>query len=128
MPHCRSCDSAYPRNMMIQGVGPRKDICARCGVEHGIVEKDEVPVLYEQGIANARMNLVARRYSPWFWLVILWSVWFVLIVSIDIWKWVILAILVLSTLTLPVLHITSSAKYAAAMAKLTPEYETPDGH
>jgi len=114
--------------MMIHGNGPRKDICVRCGVEKGLVEKEEVPVLYEKGLANARLNLVARRYSPWFWLVILWSVWFVLISSIAVWKWVILGILLLSTLALPVLHIISSAKYTAAVAKLTPEYETPEGH
>tara|TARA_B100001113_G_C21058857_1_gene600250 strand:+ start:563 stop:907 length:345 start_codon:yes stop_codon:yes gene_type:complete len=114
--------------MMIHGNGPRKDICARCGVEKGLVEKEETPVLYEKGLANARLNLVARRYSPWFWLVILWAVWFVLISSIAVWKWVILGILLISTLSLPVLHILSSAKYAAAMAKLTPEYETPKGH
>ena len=113
---------------MIHGIGPRKDICARCGVEKGLVEKEEVPILYEKGIANARLNLVARRYSPWFWLATLWSVWFIWIVSVPVWKWVVLGILVLSTLTLPILHITSSSKYAAAMAKLTPEYETPEGH
>ena len=114
--------------MMIHGNGPRKDICARCGVEKGLVEEADVPVLYEKSLANARLNLVARRYSPWFWLVVVWSIWIVMISSIAVWKWVLLGTLVIATLALPILHIISSAKYAAAMAKLTPDYEIPEGH
>ena len=42
---------------------PKTQVCVRCGVDHGLVTKEEVPVLFEKSTSSARFSTVARRYS-----------------------------------------------------------------
>ena len=72
MPTCRHCGSTYPREHFIHGNGPKTQVCVRCGVEQGLVSKEDVPVHFTKELANARFSAVARRYSiflyiPFFW-------------------------------------------------------------
>ena len=128
MPTCRHCGFTGSRVHFIHGVGPRKDVCARCGVERGIVSREEAPNFFSKEIASARWNLIARRWAPWFWLSVLWSLWVVLLSSISTWNWVSLSLLVILSLLLPVRHILTSASFNAELHKITPEYERPEGH
>ena len=112
----------------IHGNGPRKDVCANCGVNLGLTTKEEATNLFSNEVANARMNLVSRRWAPFFWIVILWNAWYFFLKDIEIWNWVIFGFLILITLTLPVSLLISSANYSAKIDEVTPEFKRPDGH
>lgn len=128
MPTCRHCGFTGGRENFIHGIGPRKDVCSRCGVNKGIVSTEEVPNYYSKEVASARWNLVARRWAPWFWVSILWSLWIVVLSSIQTWDWVSLCILIVISLLLPVRHILTSAAFNANLERITPDYERPKGH
>ena len=112
----------------IHGNGPRKDVCANCGVKMGLTTKEEAVNLFSNEVANARINLVSRRWAPLFWVVILWNCWFFFIKDIEIWNFVVLGILILFTLILPVFLLVTSASYSAKINQITPEYKRPKGH
>ena len=78
--------------------------------------------------SNARLNLVSRRWAPFFWIIVLWNAWFFFIKDVNIWNWVVFGALLIITLILPVLFLISSATYTANMEKITPEFKRPDGH
>ncbi len=128
MPTCRLCGFTGSRINFIHGNGPRKDVCAKCGVEKGLISEDEAKNLYSNNVANARLNLVSRRWAPFFWIGILWITWILFIKNVEIWNWVILGILILFTLTLPLFLIITSAKFSAKMNDVTPDYKRPKGH
>ena len=128
MPTCRHCRFTGNRMNFIHGNGPRKDICANCGVKLDLVSSEEATNLFSKEVANARLNLISRRWGPLFWIIILWNAWFFFIRTITIWNWVVFALLVLLTLTFPIFNLISSATYSAKLAKITPDYERPDGH
>lgn len=128
MPTCRLCAFTGERTHFIHGVGPRKDVCARCGVEQGFVSAEEAPNYYSKELAGARWNLVARRWAPWFWLSVLWSLWIVLLADVAGWNLVSLGILVIVSLLLPARHFLNSAAFNAELQKVTPDYERPKGH
>ena len=128
MPTCRHCYSVYTRDQFIHGIGPKSQVCVRCGVEKGLVTSEEAASLYDKSTANARFSAVARRWAPAMWLMILWSTWIGFLSSVDPWGWYVLALLILGTLALPVYMIFFGSKHMATMARLTPEYERPKGH
>ncbi len=128
MPTCRHCFGVYPRNQFIHGIGPRAQVCVRCGVEKGLVEPEEVPSLYDKSTTNARFSAISRRWAPVMWLTILWFVWIIELSSVSPWNWFTLALLIASTVGLPLYMLFFSGKHVADMARLTPEYERPKGH
>lgn len=128
MPACRLCSANYPREYFIHGVGPRKDVCVRCGVKHGMVEESEVPVLFDERTSMARLSLRARRYGAFLWIGILWGVWFSVLGDIAVWGLVSAIVLGLLTLILPIRFLLGSAAYQASLARLTPNYARPPGH
>ena len=128
MPACRHCQGTYPREYFIHGNGPRKDVCVRCGVDKGLVEESEVPAYYSKDLANARINLRARRYSGFLWIGVLWVIWISYFGNIPLWGMASGIALLLISLVLPVQFILGHAKYQAKLAHLTPSYERPKGH
>ena len=128
MPTCRHCGFTGDRMHFIHGNGPRKDVCAHCGVKMGLVSEEDAVNLFSNEVANARLNLVSRRWAPFFWVTLLWNAWFYYIMDVNNWNRVVFGILLLITLTLPVLFLISSATYSAKMEKVTPDYKRPDGH
>ena len=75
MPTCRLCASTYPREFFIHGNGQYTQVCVRCGVDKGLVNKEEVPVLFEKSTSSARFSTIARRYSIFLYLPFLWILW-----------------------------------------------------
>ena len=101
MPTCRLCFSVYPREQFIHGIGPKAQVCVRCGLENGLVTEEEVASLYNKSTANARFSALARRWSPLMWLSVLWIVWIVLLNEVDPWGLYTLILLALFTLVVP---------------------------
>ncbi len=121
MATCRVCRGVYPNDQFISGNGPRYLVCVKCGVDEGYVTADEVPGLYDDATAKARLALVARRFAPIGWLVIGWTLWSLYFTGIPLWGRASLVILVLVTLAIPVLLFLGTPKYQAELAKLTPK-------
>ena len=120
MPTCRLCFSVYPREQFIHGIGPKAQVCVRCGLERGLVTEEEVASLYNKSTANARFSALARRWSPLMWLSVLWIVWIVLLNEVDPWGLYTLILLALFTLVVPLYMFFFSSKHMAVMARLTP--------
>jgi hypothetical protein len=121
MPTCRLCRSIYPQEHFITGNGPRYLVCARCGVDHGYVTKEEVPQLYDDETVKARLAVIGRRYAPILWLVVGWVFWILFFSDLVLWGRASLVVLVIATLAVPVLHILGGAKYQANLHQLTPK-------
>ncbi len=129
MPTCRLCSSTYPREYFIHGNGPRKDVCVRCGVDHGYIDATEAPSLFDKSTAEARFGAYARRWSPVLWLSLLWILWGSLMSSIEVWGIFTLILLLIATLFTPFSMIfLSRSKHQATIQRLTPDYERPPGH
>jgi len=128
MPTCRHCYGTYNRDQFIHGNGPKAQVCVRCGVEKGLVAKEEVASLYDRSTANARFSALARRWSPLMWLSVIWIAWILYIKDVDPWGLYTLILLAVFTLLVPVYMFFFSSKHMAVMARLTPEYERPKGH
>ena len=128
MPTCRHCFGVFPRHQFIHGNGPRAQVCVRCGLDKGLVEKEEVSSLYNSEIANARFSHIARYWSPLVWIFAIWTAWILIIRSLEPWGLYSLVLLVIFTLIAPVWMFLNRVKYLAGLEKLTPEYETPKGH
>jgi hypothetical protein len=128
MPTCRLCSGTYPREFFIHGNGPKSQVCTRCGVEHGMVSKDNAPNLYDDTLKSARLSTVSRRYRPFLYLTVLWGLYITTVRSISPWGMYMLIMLTLLTLASLVLFITSGARYTSTLTRLTPDYERPKGH
>ncbi len=128
MPTCRHCYSTYAREQFIHGNGPKTQVCVRCGLDKGLVSKEEVASLYSDSTANARFSALARRWSPLMWLGVLWIVWIMYLGEVDPWGLYSLIVLGSFTLIVPVYMLFFSSKHLAVMSRLTPEYERPKGH
>jgi hypothetical protein len=128
MPTCRICSSKYPRNYFIHGVGPRTNVCVRCGVEQGFVTEEEAPTLFNNSQKNARFSAVARRYSFFLYLPVLWIFWSTSLSGVKPWGMYFLIVLILLTLLTPLWFIYRSSQFSGDMARLTPAYERPKGH
>jgi hypothetical protein len=128
MPLCRSCNGTYPREHFIHGNGPRTQICGRCGIEQGLISKDEAPLLFDDALVAARLSTVSRRWGPTITLLLGWSLWISVLSGVKPWGAYVLALLGLATLLLPAQLLFYRAKYAGDMARLTPAHERPKGH
>ena len=128
MPACRHCGSTYPREFFIHGVGPRAQVCAQCGLDKGLVTKEEVPLLFDQQLANARFSAVARRYSIFLYVPFLWALWGFTLSDIKPWGLFFLGLLIVLTLLAPVIFIYRGGRYSGDMARLSPAYDRPKGH
>ena len=128
MPTCRICSSKYPRNYFIHGIGPRTQVCVRCGVEQGLVTEEEAPNLFNTSQKNARFSVVARRYSFFLYLPILWIFWSTSLSGVAPWGMYFLIVLILLTLLTPLWFIYRSSQFSGDMARLTPAYDRPKGH
>lgn len=128
MPTCRICSSKYPRNYFIHGIGPRTPVCVRCGVEQGFVTEEEAPTLFNTSQKNARFSVVARRYSFFLYLPMLWIFWSTSLSEVTPWGMYFLIILIILTLLTPLWFIYRSSQFSGDMARLTPAHERPKGH
>jgi len=128
MPICRHCGSTYPREYFIHGNGPKTQVCVRCGVDMGLVTKEEVPVLFEKQTSSARFSTVARRYSIFLYLPFLWVLWGSTVSDVEPWGLFFLLLLIVLTLVAPVLFIYRGGQHSGDMARLTPSYDRPKGH
>ncbi len=128
MPACRHCGSTYPREFFIHGNGPMTQVCVRCGVDQGLVAKEDVPVLFEKSAASARFSAIARRYSIFLYLPFLWILWGSYLSDVKPWGLFFLGLLLLLTLAAPILFIYRGGQYSGDMARLTPAYDRPKGH
>lgn len=128
MPTCRHCGSTYPREFFIHGNGPKTQVCVRCGVDHGLVNQDEVPVLFDKSTSSARFSTVARRYSIFLYIPFLWTLWGMFLSDVEPWGVFFLGLLLLLTLLAPVLFLYRGGRFSGQMARLTPAYDRPKGH
>jgi len=128
MPTCRHCGSTYPREFFIHGNGPKTQVCVRCGVDQGLVRKEEVPVLFDKNTSSARFSAVARRYSIFLYLPFLWTLWGMFLADVQPWGLFFLGLLLLLTLLAPVLFLYRGGRFSGQMARLTPAYDRPKGH
>ncbi len=128
MPTCRFCSGTYPREFFIHGNGPRAQVCVRCAVEKKLISKEEAVNLYDDKLRNARLSIVARRYSMFLYIPVLWTLWIMFLSSVKPWGIYFLLILIALTLFAPVWFFIRSTQFAGDMARLTPAYETPEGH
>jgi hypothetical protein len=120
MATCRLCKGQYPTDQFIDGNGPRHLVCVRCAVEEGYLPAEDVPNLYDERTALARMSLFARRYGSIFWLFGGWIIWALFFQGIELWGNLLLVGLLLSTLLVPVLFFLRTAKFRAQLRQLTP--------
>jgi hypothetical protein len=128
MPTCRHCSSIYPRDYFIHGNGPRTQVCVRCGVEQGLITAEEAPTLFNTSQKNSRFSIVARRYSFFLYLPILWIFWSTSLSGVEPWGMYFLIVLILLTLVSPLWFIYRASQFSGDMARLTPAYERPEGH
>ena len=127
MPACRHCGSTYPREFFIQGNGPRAQVCAQCGLDQGLVTREEVPILFEKQLATARFSAVARRYSIFLYIPFLWALWGFTLSDVQPWGLFFLGLLIVLTLLAPVIFIYRGGRYSGDMARLSPDYDRPHG-
>ena len=109
MPVCRLCKQNYPQSQFITGNGPRYQVCARCGVEHGLADPEDTPQLYSDEILNARLSL----YMGWILFLSIGR-------GIELWSGLFFGVLAISSLIIPVLHIMGKTRFLAELAKITP--------
>ena len=128
MPICRLCSGTYPRETFIHGNGPNTQVCSRCGIEHGLVSKEDVANFYDDTLKSARLSTVTRRYRLFLYLTVLWGIYITTIRGVNPWGWYMLIMLTLLTLASIVLFFTSAARYSSNLSRLTPDYDRPKGH
>ena len=128
MPTYRLCASTYPREFFIHGNGQYTQVCVQCGVDKGLVKKEDVPILFEKSTSSARFSTIARRYSIFLYLPFLWVLWGSTLSGVEPWGLFFLILLILLTLAAPVLFIYRGGQYSGDMARLTPAYDRPKGH
>ena len=68
MPTCRFCLGTFSRDQFIHGNGPRAQVCIRCAVDRKMATEEEIENLYNEKLRNARLSLVARRYSMFLYI------------------------------------------------------------
>ena len=120
MPVCRLCKQNYPQSQFISGYGPRYQVCARCGVEHGLADPEDPPQLYSDEILNARLSLYTRRHLPWVSVLMGWILFLSIGRGIELWSGLFFGVLAISSLIIPVLHIMGTTRFLAELAKITP--------
>ena len=112
MPTCRHCSSTYPREQFIHGNGPHTQVCVRCGLEKGLVSKEEAANMFDGGLGSARLQTMARRYSIFLYIPLLWTLWIMVIKDIQPWGLYFLLLLIVLTLITPVWFIYRGGQYS----------------
>lgn len=120
MPTCRSCNQTYDESQFIGGIGPRHLICARCGVEGGLVEANETPQFFSDDLAKSRISLFSKRYRLPMFVGAGWALYLTLGRGIELWSNIFLGVLVITTLAAPVLHFLGSTRFNAELSRLSP--------
>lgn len=120
MTACRLCRSVYPKDQFITGNGPRYQVCVRCAVEQGFLPAEEVPQLYDEATAKARLSLMARRYSGIGALLAGWTVWTLMFQGLELWTPLMGVVLGISTIAIPLQFFLGSARFQAELHRLTP--------
>jgi hypothetical protein len=93
-----------------------------------LVTKEEVPILFEKQLANARFSTVTRRYSIFLYIPFLWALWGFTLSDVKPWGLFFLGLLIVLTLLAPVIFIYRGGRYSGDMARLSPAYDRPKGH
>jgi len=120
MPACRMCKQNYPQSQFISGNGPRYQVCARCGIEHGLADPEETPQYFADDVVNARLSLYTRRHLPWFAVFMGWILYLSIGRGIELWSGLFFGVLALSTLVVPVLHFLGTPRFLAQLSRITP--------
>lgn len=128
MPLCRSCNGTFNREQFIHGNGPRAQICVRCGVDQGLVSKEEAASLFAEELSAARLSTISRRWGPIITLSIGWVLWIGLLAGNPPWSLYVLGLLSLGTLLTPIVMIAYGPKFRSDINRLTPAYDRPKGH
>ena len=128
MPLCRSCNGTFNREQFIHGNGPRAQICVRCGVDQGLVSKEEAASLFGEELSAARLSTISRRWGPIITLSIGWALWIGLLAGNPPWSLYVLGLLILGTLVTPIVMIAYGPKFRSDINRLTPAYDRPKGH
>lgn len=84
--------------------------------------------MYDGGLGSARLQIMARRYSIFLYIPLLWTLWIMVIKDIQPWGLYFLLLLLVLTLITPVWFIYRGGQYSGDMARLTPAYDRPKGH
>lgn len=128
MPLCRSCNGTFNREQFIHGNGPRAQICVRCGVDQGLVSKEEAASLFAEELSAVRLSTISRRWGPIITLSIGWVLWIGLLAGNPPWSLYVLGLLSLGTLVTPIVMIAYGPKFRSDINRLTPAYDRPKGH
>ncbi|MBN55630.1 MAG: hypothetical protein CMA79_04265 [Euryarchaeota archaeon] len=120
MPACRMCKQNYPDSQFISGNGPRYQVCARCGIENGLVRAEEAPQFYSDEVLNERLTLYTRRHLPWVAVLVGWVMYISLGRGIELWSNLFLLVLAVATLVVPVLHFMGSPRFNAEISRISP--------
>ncbi len=107
---------------MIPGNGPRKDICARCGVELGLIDATEASQFLDADLAKARTTALSQRLIPWVWLGMIWMFQLTLFVRVSWLSKVGFVVAILSTIVVPILEWIRLPRHRATMSSLTPSW------
>lgn len=92
------------------------------------MSKEDAPNMYDASLRSARLQVMARRYSVFMYIPLLWTLWIMVLSDVSPWSWYFLALFVVLTLLAPVWFIYRSGQYSSDMARLTPAYDRPKGH
>jgi hypothetical protein len=92
------------------------------------VSKEDAPNMYDDALNSARLQIIARRYSVFLYIPLLWALWIMILSDVNPWGWYFLGLLIILTLLAPVWFIYRGGQYSGDMARLTPAYERPEGH
>ena len=120
---CRNCSSTFPVKHLIPGNGPRKDICWHCAGLLGIISKDEIETnLFSN--TEQRTQLLARRLSPWLWLVMVWLMYIIVLNSVEPFGTINLIVAILSSLFVPIRQWLTLPRFKSRFSKLEPKNDT----
>ena len=92
------------------------------------MSKEDAANMYDDPLRSARLQIMARRYSVFMYIPLLWTLWIMVLKNVDPWGWYFLALLIVLTLLAPVWFIYRGGQYSGDMARLTPSYDRPEGH
>ena len=119
MATCRICRGIYPQEHLISGNGPRHLVCERCGLDRGYISAEEATHLYDDETKRARMVIIGRRFAPFLWIILGWSLWSLFFAGLPLWGKASLVILLISTLIVPVMYFLGGPKYQANLRRLS---------
>ena len=91
------------------------------------VTEEEAANMFDDSLRSARLQIMARRYSIFMYIPLLWTLWIIVLSDVRPWGLYVLALLVILTLIAPVWFIYRGGQYSGDMARLT-AYDRPKGH